>query len=130
MISTVFAPCATSARPPDDAVRAENEHLGIRVHVFASGSAQTNVSKNALVANGSTRGVSDAAIDAGMPPAEAAEAILAAVPAGTRKLVLAAGLEHDIVMLRRRNPEALFDQMSALVRAGYAQSMAAEPGKD
>jgi short-subunit dehydrogenase len=112
-----------------DAVRAENEHLGVQVHVFAPGSVKTNVSRNALVADGSTRGVSDAAIDGGMPPGEAADAMLDAIAAGTRELVLASGLEHDIVMLRRRDPDALFAQMSMLVKAGYAQSMAADPGK-
>jgi short-subunit dehydrogenase len=112
-----------------DAVRAENEHRGIQVHVFAPGSVQTNVSRNALVADGSTRGVSDAAIDNGMPAAEAADAMLAAIAEGKREVVLASGLEHDLVMLRRRDPEALFTQMSGLVRAGYAQSMASDTGK-
>jgi short-subunit dehydrogenase len=112
-----------------DAVRAENAHLGIHVHVIAPGSVRTDVSRNALVADGSKRGVSDAAIEAGMPPVEAAEAILAAVIADKPEVVLAVGLEHDLVMLRRRDPEALFSQMSAVVRAGYAQSMAADSGK-
>lgn len=112
-----------------DSVRAENEHLGIHVHVFAPGSVQTNVSKNALVADGSSRGVSDAAIDNGMPAPEAAAAMLAAIEEGKRELVLARGMEHEIVMLRRRDPEALFDQMSMIVRAGYAQSMASDTGK-
>ena len=85
--------------------------------------------KNALVADGSTRGVSDAAIDNGLAAADAAEAMLAAIAAGKRELILASGLEHDVVMLRRRDPDALFDQMSALVRAGYAQTMAADTGK-
>jgi short-subunit dehydrogenase len=111
-----------------DAVRAENEHLGIHVHVVAPGSVQTDVSRNALVADGSARGVSDAAIDNGMPPAEAAEAMLAAIAAGKREIVLAEGFEHDLVVLRRQNPEALFDRMSAVVSAGYAQSMAADTG--
>jgi short-subunit dehydrogenase len=111
-----------------DSVRAENEHLGIQVHVFAPGSVQTNVSRNALVADGSARGVSDAAIEHGMPAADAAEAMLAAIAEGKRELVLATGLEYEIVMLRRRDPDALFDQMSGLVRAGYAQSMAADTG--
>jgi dehydrogenase/reductase SDR family protein 7B len=107
-----------------DAVRAENEHLGIQVHVLAPGSVRTNVSRNALVADGSTRGTSDAAIEAGISPAASAAAILAAIEAGTRELVLATGMEHELVVLRRRDPEALFDQMSMLVRAGYAQTMA------
>ncbi len=112
-----------------DAVRAENEHLGIQVHVVAPGSIRTNVSKNALTADGSRRGVSDAAIDNGMSPADSAEAILTAIKAGRREFVLATGMEQEIAALRRRDPEALFDRMSALVREGYAQQMAADAGK-
>ena len=112
-----------------DSVRAENEHLGIRVHVVAPGSVKTNVSKNAITADGATRGVSDSAIDNGMPPAEAAEAILGAIEAGKRELVLATGMEHDAAVLRRNDPEALFDLMSALVRDGYAKEMGADSGE-
>jgi dehydrogenase/reductase SDR family member 7B len=113
-----------------DAVRAENEHLGIQVHVIAPGSISTNVSRNALTADGSKRGVSDAAIDNGMSPADAAAAILAAVEAGRRELVLATGMEHDIAVLRRSDPDALFDRVSAMVRAGYAKQMAADSNQD
>ena len=88
------------------------------------------MSKNALTADGSMRGVSDAAIDNGMSPAESAAAILAAIEAGKRELVLAIGMEHDIAVLRRHDPEALFDRISAVVRAGYAQQMATDSGKD
>ncbi|MCC6847078.1 MAG: SDR family NAD(P)-dependent oxidoreductase [Deltaproteobacteria bacterium] len=112
-----------------DAVRAENEHLGIQVHVLAPGSVRTNVSRNALIADGSVRGVSDAAIDDGMPAAAAAEDMLAAIAEGRREFVLATGMERELVTLRRRDPEALFEQMSAVVRAGYAQSMTADTGK-
>jgi hypothetical protein len=38
-------------------------------------------------------------------------------------------MEHEIAMLRRNDPEALFERMSAMVRAGYAQQMAADSGK-
>lgn len=112
-----------------DSVRAENEHLGVRVHVFAPGSVQTNVSRNALVADGSTRGVSDAAIENGIPVAEAADAMLAAIAEEKRELILATGMEHEIVMLRRRDPETSFAQMSSLVQAGYAQAMASDTGE-
>jgi dehydrogenase/reductase SDR family protein 7B len=111
-----------------DSVRAENEHLGIQVHVVAPGSVRTNVSKNALLADGSTRGVSDSAIENGMSPVEAAETILAAIETGKRELVLATGMENDAVVLRRNDPEALFDLMSAVIRAGYAKDM--EAGSD
>jgi dehydrogenase/reductase SDR family member 7B len=107
-----------------DAVRAENEHLGVQVHVFAPGSVKTNVSRNALVADGSSRGVSDAAIEAGITPEESATAMLAAIEAGTRELILAEGVERYIADLRRSDPNALFEQMSSMVRAGYAQNMA------
>lgn len=112
-----------------DAVRAENEHLGIQVHVVAPGSIRTNVSRNALTADGSRRGTSDAAIDNGMSPTDAAAAILAAIEAGQRELVLATGAEHDIAVLRRSDPDAAFDRVSAMVRAGYAQQMAADAAR-
>jgi dehydrogenase/reductase SDR family protein 7B len=106
-----------------DSVRAENEHLGLQVHVISPGSVNTDVSRNALTAGGAKRGVSDAAIDNGMPPAESAEQIIAAIEAGTRELILATGAEYDIVQLRRHNPDALFDLVSNMVREGYAQTM-------
>lgn len=107
-----------------DSVRAENAHLGIHVHVFAPGSVQTDVSRNALLADGSRRGVSDPAIDNGMPPDEAAAAMIAAIEEDKPELILATGFERDIVELRRREPEVLFERMSAVVRAGYAEKMA------
>jgi dehydrogenase/reductase SDR family member 7B len=112
-----------------DAVRAENEHLGIQVHVIAPGSVRTDVSRNALTADGSKRGVSDKAIDNGLPPEEAARSILGAVEAGKRELILAKAAEHDIAVLRRNDPEALFDRMSAMVREGYARKLAADRTK-
>jgi dehydrogenase/reductase SDR family protein 7B len=109
-----------------DAVRAENEHLGIKVHVIAPGSVRTNVSRNALTADGSKRGVSDKAIDNGLPPEHVAQSILAAVESGTRELILAKEAEYDVAVLRRKDPEALFERMSAMVREGYARKLAAD----
>ena len=108
-----------------DSVRAENGHLGLKVLVVAPGSVQTNVSRNALNADGSVRGESDAAIDNGLSPDFAAAQILAAVEAGTRELVIAEGAEAAIAALRRSDPDALFDRMSAMVQAGYAAQMKA-----
>jgi dehydrogenase/reductase SDR family member 7B len=112
-----------------DAVRAENAHLGIDVLVVAPGSVRTDVSRNALTADGSRRGVSDPAIDNAISPAESADSILAAIEAGKRELVLATGWEHDLALLRRRDPEALFDRVSAMVRDGYAQKLVSGSGK-
>lgn len=108
-----------------DSVRAENEHLGLKVLVVAPGSVATNVSRNALNAGGSVRGESDAAIENGLSPDFAAAEILAAVDSGTREIVVAQGMEAAIPALRRTNAEALFDQFSAMVQAGYAAQMKA-----
>lgn len=113
-----------------DAVRAENEHLGIKVHVIAPGSVQTNVSINALTEDGGSRGVSDAAIDNGMPPEESAAAMLNAIEEGRRELILATGMELEIAQLRRRDPDALFDATSNMVRQGYAAAMNANENED
>lgn len=109
-----------------DSVRAENEHLGLKVLVVAPGSVATNVSRNALNADGSVRGESDAAIDNGLSPDAAAAQILDAVEAGKREIVVAEGAESQIAALRRGDPDALFDRMSAMVQAGYAKQMKAE----
>jgi short-subunit dehydrogenase len=108
-----------------DAVRAENEHLGIKVHVIAPGSARTDISRNAFAADGSKRGVSDKAIDNGMPPNEVADEILKAVESGQRELILAKGAEYESPVLRRKDPDALFERMSAMARGGYAKKLAA-----
>ncbi|MBM3386305.1 MAG: SDR family NAD(P)-dependent oxidoreductase [Betaproteobacteria bacterium] len=108
-----------------DAVRAENEHLGLQVHVIAPGSVKTNVSRNALNADGSTRGLSDAVIEAGMPVEDAARDMLDAIARGQRELILAQGMERDIALLRRSDPDALFASMSAAVGSGFAQKTAA-----
>jgi len=108
-----------------DAVRAETAHLGIEVLVVAPGSIRTNVSRNALTADGAARGVSDDVIDSGMAVEDAVAAILAAAHAGRRELILATGAEQQVAELRRSDPEALFDRMAAMMQSGYAQKMAA-----
>jgi len=108
-----------------DSVRAENEHLGLKILVVAPGSVRTNVSRNALNADGSVRGTSDSAIDNGLSPDAAATQILGAIAAGTRELVVAEGAEAQIPALRRGDPDALFDRMNAMVQAGYAKQMGA-----
>jgi len=108
-----------------DSLRCETAHQGLKVLVVAPGSVRTNVSRNALDATSNTRGKSDAAIEAGMDPAEAAARILAAIAAEERELVLAEGLEAEIVKMRRSDPSALFDAMADMVAGGYAQQMEA-----
>jgi dehydrogenase/reductase SDR family member 7B len=111
-----------------DAVRAETAHLGMQVLVVAPGSVQTNVSRNAILADGSTRGVSDAAIEAGMPADVAAAAMIAAIADGTRELILAEGGEATVAAVRRSDPNKLFDMMAASMQSGYAEKMKADQG--
>lgn len=112
-----------------DSLRAETAHQGIRVMVVAPGSVRTNVSRNALGATGEARGASDEAIDNAPPPEALAARIIEGLRAGTRELVFAAGMEEELVRLRRQNPEGLFDLMAQLVAGGYAQRMGAEKSK-
>lgn len=106
-----------------DSIRAETAHLGIDVLVVAPGSVRTNVSRNALDAAARARGVSDAAIEEGMDPKNAAGSILDAIAQGQRELILAEGAEAEMARLRRSDPEALFDMMARLVSEGYATRM-------
>ncbi|MGB7373140.1 SDR family NAD(P)-dependent oxidoreductase [Pontixanthobacter sp.] len=108
-----------------DALRAEMSAHGVDVHVIAPGSVATNVSRNALTSDGTRRGKSDDAIDNGIAPAEAAETIVCAIEAGQREIIVARGME-DAMGEMRRTPDALFDQVAALVASGYIEKMEAE----
>jgi len=105
-----------------NALRTEVSVEGLQVHVIAPGSIRTNVSRNALNADGSRRGVSDKAIDRGIEPAEAVAAMLAAMAAGEREIIVARGFEEEIGEACR-TPEAIFDKMAALVANGYVAKM-------
>ena len=108
-----------------DALRAELSQSGVAVHVVCPGSVATEVSRNALTGTGTPRGVSDRAIDSGIPPAEAAQAIVAGIAAGTREIIVARGVELAMGELRR-TPDMLIDQMATMVANGYMQKMQAE----
>ncbi|MDP3675540.1 MAG: SDR family NAD(P)-dependent oxidoreductase [Novosphingobium sp.] len=108
-----------------DALRAELSVHGIQVHGIAPGSIRTNVSRNALTADGSARGFSDPAIDNGIAPDAAAAEMLDAMAAGQREIVVAQGVEKQMGELTR-TPDALFDQVAALMARGYAAQLKAE----
>ncbi len=108
-----------------DALRAEVTHLGLKVHVIAPGSIRTNVSRNALTADGSARGASDAAIDTGIDPDQAATEMLAAIATDQREIIIANGVEKWLAETTR-TPDEIFDKMAAFVAAGYAEKMKAE----
>ncbi|WP_295630882.1 SDR family NAD(P)-dependent oxidoreductase [Novosphingobium sp.] len=108
-----------------DALRAEVSALGLTVHVIAPGSIRTGVSRNALTADGTPRGISDSAIDNGMDADLAASTMLTAIAADEREIVIAEGIEQWLAE-QTRTPEAVFDRTASFMAAGYAQRMVAE----
>ncbi|MEM1195153.1 MAG: SDR family NAD(P)-dependent oxidoreductase [Pseudomonadota bacterium] len=108
-----------------DALRAELSINGVSVHTIYPGSVATNVSRNALNADGSVRGVSDKAIDNGIPAEKAADIMLNSIAKGEREIIIAERAELAMGEMRR-TPEALFDQIEGMVAAGYMQKMEAE----
>jgi dehydrogenase/reductase SDR family member 7B len=109
-----------------DALRVETAMHGLDVHVIAPGSIKTDVSRNAIQADGARRGESDAAIEAGMDADHAATLMIRAMARGEREIILARGIERKITQLRRLSPNKLFDTMAAMMAGGYAQKMKGE----
>ena len=108
-----------------DALRGELSINGVNVHAIYPGSVATNVSRNALNADGSVRGVSDQAIDNGIPAAQAAKTMLDGIAAGEREIIIAERAELAMGEMRR-TPDALLDQVAAMVASGYMDKMEAE----
>jgi dehydrogenase/reductase SDR family protein 7B len=93
-----------------DALRTETElRHNIRVTNVLPGSVATDVSRNALTADGSRRGRSDEVIDAGDDPQDCAAAILKAIEENVPELIFAQGNERDLAALRHADPSAFFE---------------------
>lgn len=105
-----------------DALRAELSQTGVNVHVIYPGSVATDVARNAMVGDGSARGRSDKVIDEGIPATDAAKAMLDGMAAGEREIIVAQGMEAGMGEMRR-TPDALLDQVAAMVAAGYMERM-------
>ncbi|PLW70627.1 SDR family NAD(P)-dependent oxidoreductase [Pseudohalioglobus lutimaris] len=98
-----------------DALRSEvAQPHNINVTNVLPGSVATDVSRNALTADGSTHGKSDANIDGGDQPADCAKAILEAVRENVPELIFARDMELDLAKMRHEDPEALFELVAQL----------------
>ena len=119
-----------------EALRAEVETAhGIGVTVILPGSVQTEVAVNALSADGSARGTTDANIAAGMPADQAATIIADALEADAREVVIAEGIEAQALHLRTTAPDTLFDLLAkegarlATARTEQGPDWQPDPGK-
>jgi short-subunit dehydrogenase len=105
-----------------NALRSEVTGAGLQVHVIAPGSVRTNVSRNALNADGSRRGVSDKGIDGGMDPEVAVAQMLAEMAEGKSEIIVSTGFEQ-MIGEACRTPDEIFDRMAKMVADGYATKM-------
>ncbi|PZO89285.1 MAG: short-chain dehydrogenase [Sphingomonas sanxanigenens] len=119
-----------------DALRAEVEQAyGIRVTTVLPGSVRTQVAANALQADGSRRGASDANIDSGMEAGECVRRMLAGIAAGEREILIAEGGEAMVAGMRFTAPDKLFDMLAgagaklAEEREGAGAGWRPEPAK-
>lgn len=108
-----------------DALRGELSQTGVTVHNIIPGSIATNVSRNALTADGSERMRSDRVIDEGIPPRDAAKMMIDAYEAGEREIIIARGMETQLGEARR-TPDTMFDQVANMVASGYMEKLEAE----
>jgi short-subunit dehydrogenase len=105
-----------------DALRSEvSVPHNIHVTNVLPGSVATDVARNAVTADGSNRGKSDANIDAGDDPMDCARAILDAVENKVPELIFAKGMELDLANMRHQEPEKLF-AMAAQLGAQLAEA--------
>lgn len=98
-----------------DSLRTEvSVRHNINVTNVLPGSVATNVSRNALTTDGSSRGKSDANIDGGDDPADLAKDILQAIKDKTPELIFAKGMELEAAQKRQSDPSALFEMMNQM----------------
>jgi short-subunit dehydrogenase len=91
-----------------DSLRAESAKDGITVTLLVAGAIRTDVSVNALTANGTPHGIMDALQANGIPADAAAETIVAGMAAGEPEIVIAEGPMLDALQLARSDPKAVF----------------------
>ncbi|MCC6926000.1 SDR family NAD(P)-dependent oxidoreductase [Novosphingobium sp.] len=106
-----------------DALRLELSPHNITVIGVTPGSIRTDVSRNAITADGGRRGESDKAIDNGIDPDDFAQRMIGMIDEGQREVMIADAPTEKMIGEARRTPEALIDQMIAMFQSGYAAQM-------
>ena len=90
-----------------DTLRAETFSQGIKVLLVCPGFVRTNISINALTADGKNQGTMDAATDKGLDPNIVAQKIIAAMKSGREEIILAGTRESFAVIMKRFFPRVL-----------------------
>ncbi len=90
-----------------DALRAENYKENIQVTIVMPGFVKTNVSRNALTAEGKKQGKSDGAIEAGISAEECARRAWSAILAGKNEIYIAGRRERFAMFLQKFFPGLL-----------------------
>lgn len=91
-----------------DALRAEVAEHGIQVSTITPGFIKTDVSKNAVTANGESFGVDDEDIKNGMDVDECAQVIIKHMNKGTKEIAVGKGLSMMALTLKRFFPNLVF----------------------
>lgn len=113
-----------------DALRAEVEiPHNIRVTNILPGSVATDISRNALTADGSKRGGSDANIENGDDPLDCASAIMEAVKKNMPELIYAREYEAGFAKMRHSDPDNFFKMIAGLGAKTAAEYEAGNDGQ-
>ena len=119
-----------------DSLRGEVESAyGVKVSTILPGSVRTQVTINALSADGAPRGLSEVNIENGMDPGRVAEFAADALAAGRREILIADRVELAGVHRRHLDPEGLFDECAregvrlARLRGDQGQRFVPQPLK-
>ena len=113
-----------------DALRAEVSLAhNINVTNVLPGSVATNISRNALTADGTVRGASDENIDNGDTPEDCAAHILQAIRDNVPETIFAGDFERGFAELRHKDPDKLFEMIAGLGAQIAAEYEAGDEGK-
>lgn len=97
-----------------DALRTEVAADGLEVTTITPGFIRTNVSSNALGADGKPTGTTDDDIAGGMDVGECADVIIAGFESGEPEIAVGSGPEMGLLQLKRENPVAAFQALEAM----------------
>lgn len=99
-----------------DALRAETDQYGIKVHVLTPGFVATGIADNALTGDGSVKGAGDDPVAGGISITEAAQQILDGIAGDVPEIPVgrAGAAEMALLDLKRQDPEACFRLMAGM----------------